>query len=359
MIHAVLGKKDSPTDAIEDYCRLVGQAFKHLGSDLTLVRVAWDEDTWMRALREIWRRSTAWKGEWALVQYTALMWSRYGFPSLFLVVLLLLKMRGVRTAVVFHDPQPFGGGRLVDRIRRFYQRCVMRLTYRWSDATILTIPLEHVSWLPSRASKASFIPVCATVPVSGAKRPSIRNGHEPKTISVFAVSEAADITKEIADITLAARRAAERFPGVRLLTVGRGSAQSESRFRDALKGSSVEFSALGVLPGEAVSQVLADSDVALCVRGTITTQRSSAIASIANGVPLVAYADPSLSAPLAEAGLVGVPYLDGEKLAEATVQVLADPQLWRNLHERSRLAHLKYFSQEAVASRFLEVLQHA
>jgi glycosyltransferase involved in cell wall biosynthesis len=54
--------------------------------------------------------------------------------------------------------------------------------------------------------------------------------------------------------------------------------------------------------------------------------------------------------------VIPISYLDGEKLAEATVRVLADPQLWLDLHERSRRAYEKYFSWEAVASRFLEVL---
>jgi glycosyltransferase involved in cell wall biosynthesis len=359
MIVAVLGKKDFPTDAVEDYCRLLGEVFKHRGFDFSLVRVSWEESGWTRALGDLWRRSADWREDWALVQYTALMWSRRGFPFIFLLVLGVLKIRGVCSAVVFHDPQPYGGRRIVDRIRRVCQLIVMRWIYSFSSVTILTIPLEQASWLPSKPSKANFIPVCSTLPVVGAATSFGGNGREGKTITVLAVSEAADISKEVADITNAAKRAAEHFPHVRLVTVGRGSAQSASRFREALKGSSVEFSALGVLPGEEVSQVLANGDVSLCVRGTITTQRSSAICSIANGIPLVAYADLSLPAPLAEAGVMGVPYLDGEKLADATVRVLTDPQLWHDLHERSRRAHEKYFSREAVAARFLEVLHQA
>lgn len=356
---ALLGRRDRPTDAVEDYCRLLGGAIKERGSDFALMRVPWDERGWQRALSDLWRKSADWKRDWALVQYTALMWSRRGFPPRFLLVLCVLRIRGVRVAVVFHDPQPYEGRRLVDRVRRACQRAVMRWAYRLSDVTIITVPLEQVSWLPSTRSKATFIPIGANLPAITRPGRSTGNGHEGKTITVFSVTDAGDISKEVADITLAAKRAAEHVPRVRLVTVGRGSAESESRFREALKGSSVEFSALGVLPAEEVSQVLANSDVAVFVRGPIATQRGSAIASIANGVPLVAYAEPCLPTPLAEAGIVGVRYLDSEKLAEATVRVLTDPQLWRDLHERSRRAHEKYFSWEAVASRFLEVLHHA
>jgi glycosyltransferase involved in cell wall biosynthesis len=141
--------------------------------------------------------------------------------------------------------------------------------------------------------------------------------------------------------------------------LGRGSAESADLLRQALSGSRVEFEALGVLTAVEVSKVLADADVSIFVRGPISTQRGSAIASIANAVPLVAYARPNLPVPLAEAGVLGVPYPQGEELAQATVRVLTDEQLWCDLHDCSRSAHAKYFSWEAVASRFLEVLRDA
>ncbi len=356
MILAVLGRRDSPTDAVEDYCRLLGEAFKDLGSDFGLMRVAWTERGWLRALSDLWKSSANLKGGWALVQYTALMWSRHGFPSRFWIVLCALRIRRARTAVVFHDCQPYAGKRFRDRVRRFFQRIVMRWAYWLSDATILTVPLHLVSWLPTECSKASFITVGANIPAVGLSRIADCSGRVAKTISVFAVTDVGDISREVWEISLTARKVAECLPQVRLVTVGRGSAESESKFREALKGSSVEFSALGVLPAQKVSQVLTDSDVSLCVRYPMTTSRGSAIASIANGVPLVAYTDPILPGPLADAGIVGVPYLDGEKLAEATIRVLTDPQLWQDLHERSRGAYERHFSWEAVASRFLEIL---
>lgn len=359
LIIALLGRPDSPTDALEDYCRLLGGAFNERAIEFVVVRVPWEKTGWTRALMDLWCRSANWKRDWALVQYTALMWSRRGFPLLFLFVLCALRIRGVRTAVVFHDPQPYAGKRIVDRIRRVCQRSVMRAAYGLSDATALTVPLEQVSWLPPKPSKASFIPIGANLPAITTLGWSARNGHEAKTITVFTVTDAGDISREVADIAFAARRAAEHVARVRLVTVGRGSAESESRFRHALEGSAVEFCALGIRPAEEVSQVLANADVSLFVRGPISTQRGSAIASIANAVPLVAYADRCLPAPLAEAGVVGVPYLGGEELTKATIRVLTDQQLWCELHERSLRAHERYFSWDAVASRFLEILDNA
>ncbi len=358
-IIALLGRRDVPTDALEDYCRYLGQAMKKHGRELELVRVGWSDLGWPRALGRLWRESGEWQGRWVLLQYTALSWSRRNFPFLFLLVLGMLRIRPLHTAVIFHDQLPNGGKNLLDKLRLITKRLVMSWAYRLSDASILTIPLEGVRWLPQRGTKANYIPIGANLPVVAASSWTVRNGHEPKTIAVFVITDAGDISKELADIALAATRATEQIAHVRLVTMGRGSAESESRLREVLKGSAVEFTALGILPAAQVSQVLADSDVSLYVRSPLTTQRGSAIASIANAVPLVAYAKPDLAAPLAEAGVVGVPYLDGKKLAEETVRVLADPQLRQDLHERSRRSYDKYFSWDAVAGRFLEVLNQA
>jgi glycosyltransferase involved in cell wall biosynthesis len=344
---------------VADYCSLLSEAFGEHGIESAVDRVAWDEVGWGQALWHLWRKSAGWKGDWVLVQYTALMWSRRGFSWQFLLVVGALKIRGARVAVVFHDVHPFAGKRLVDRVRRACQLSVMRWAYLLSSRAILNLPLENVPWLLSQTTKARFIPIPATIPPTSSSTRLEEREAEAKVITVLGITDGGDISKEVSDITLAAKRAAEHLPRVRLVTVGRGSAESESKFRQALKGSAVEFRALGILSAEEVSQVLASADVALFVRGRISTQRSSAISSIAHAVPLVAYADPFLPAALAEAGVVGVRYPDGERLAEATVRVLTDDRLWQGLHQRSRLAHEKYFSWDVVASRFLEVLGRA
>lgn len=293
------------------------------------------------------------------MQYTSLMWSRRGFPFLLPLALAVLRMRGVRVAVVFHDQGPFGGVRLVDRIRRGCQRAVMRWAYQQSAAAILTYPREQARWLPGRATKAVSIPIGANIPACCPSLTSPASGTGGKTITVFAITDAGDISREVEDIAAAACLAAERLGGVRLVTLGRGSKESEPKIRQRLAGSAVEFYALGILPAEEVSRVLAASDVSLFVRGPINTQRGSAIASIAAGVPLVAYAGDTLPAPLAEAGVVAVPFGDRGKLAEAAVGVLADPDLRSDLRHRSRRAYPKHFAWEAVAGRFLEVLRSA
>jgi len=377
------------------------------GYKVEVVRVAWEGMGWIRAWRRLWQGSREWKGKWVLVQYTALMWSRRGLPLAFLGILIILKARGVQLVTIFHDVAPYPGRRMVDRIRRACQVGVLRRAYGWAQASVLPVPTDQVSWLPRAATKASFIPVGPNVPPitragygktprnchserseesgpvlfqentqseilrcaqddnRGAFSRSLRvdrfprNGNGPKTIAVFVVTDGGDISQEVAAITQAARTASQHVRQVRLLTLGRGSRESEAAFRNALAGSSVDYQALGILSAEAVSKVLAECDLSLFVRGRITTQRGSAIAAIACGLPLVGYADGCLSGPLAEAGVVGVPPGNRQALAEAVLTVLTNDRLWLELHERSQRAYDKYFSWEAIAGRFVELLGDA
>ena len=93
---ALLGRRDAPTDAIEEYCQYLGAALRVHDFELELARVAWPEDGWPEAMRELERQAHAWRGCWVLVQYTALSWSERGFPLRFLRVLRILRQAGAR-----------------------------------------------------------------------------------------------------------------------------------------------------------------------------------------------------------------------------------------------------------------------
>src|SRR2546427_1791492 len=104
---ALLGRRDSPTDGVEDYCTWLGRGLAKRGIPLAQVRVPWKETGWLRALWWFWQEGTRWRERWVLVQYTAMSWSRRGFPLAFLAALAILRLRSCRIAVVFHDPSGF------------------------------------------------------------------------------------------------------------------------------------------------------------------------------------------------------------------------------------------------------------
>src|SRR5271170_4310028 len=99
---ALLGRRDTPVDGVEDYCTFLGRALGARGIELKHARVPWMENGWIGGLRWLARECAAWRGQWVIVQYTALIWSRRGFPFLALAVLAVLRRAGARVAVVFH-----------------------------------------------------------------------------------------------------------------------------------------------------------------------------------------------------------------------------------------------------------------
>src|SRR5579859_6478733 len=86
---ALLGRRDIPVDGVEDYCTFLAAGLARQGVQLTQVRVKWVERGWVGALRQLGREVKAWRGRWVLLQYTALAWSRRGFPVWTLAVLRL------------------------------------------------------------------------------------------------------------------------------------------------------------------------------------------------------------------------------------------------------------------------------
>ena len=55
-IIALLGRRDEPTDAVEEYCRYLAGALRDRGFAMELTRVPWTERGWTTALRELRER---------------------------------------------------------------------------------------------------------------------------------------------------------------------------------------------------------------------------------------------------------------------------------------------------------------
>ena len=360
---AVLGRRDLPTDGVQDYCGWLGGALKAQGYRLTLHRVAWAERGWVDALRQLHHESAGWRNRWVLVQYTALGWSQRGFPFGLLAVLGILESRGARCAVVFHDPELYGGERLIDRLRRLCQRWVMRTAYACAAHSILTLPPEKVSWLPANPAKAVMIPVGANLPEPPNQTedgtPAPRGEKGEKDVVVFGITGGAHGNRELKDIAYAMNLVAQQVPALRLMVLGRHSEEARDRLSHALNGTEVQLRVLGLLPAEDVARTISRADALLFVRGGITSGRGSAIAGIACGLPVVGYADVRTAFPITEAGVVLVPFGDREALAEALGRVLLDESFNRELRRRSRAAQREHFSWSAIAARYAEVLKHA
>jgi glycosyltransferase involved in cell wall biosynthesis len=357
-IVALLGRRDEPTDGVEEYCQYLGGALRAHGFELSLARFPWKERGWSTALRELVERATDWRGRWVCVQYTALAWSARAFPLRFLSILNLLRRKRARVAVVYHDPGPYPGDRFVDKARRSAQLHVMRGSLRRSDLAIFTVPLNVVSWIGDSPRNATFIPVGANLPLTATnEKRSCNTAHEVLRVAVFGITGGEAGRRESARIVEAMRFASGKLGRLELHAFGRHADDRESLLREGLRGVPVDVQVKGVLPPDEVVNDFRSADVLLFMRGAISTRRGSAIAGIACGLPVIAERGSETSGPIEEAGVVLV---SGEKpgeVGEALSQVLANQNYRAKLAERSRLAQHKYFSWQAIATRYAEELQ--
>ena len=351
---AILGSKDFPTDGVQDYCEFLDSALQHRAVELRIIRVEWKQKGWLRALRELWRDSVDWRDKRVILQYTAMSWSRRGLPFAVLIVLALLRRRGARCAVMFHEPYPQRGSRhALARLRTTCQHWVIRAMHRRADKSIFPDSLGTIGWLPKGSKKAVFIPIGANIPepVAGAAAGS-EIGNTTRTVAIFCLTGAPHFHRELQEIAEAARAVVASGTKIRLLFFGRGTAEAREDIGHAICNMPVEFSILGLLPPAEITATLLKSDAMLCARGTVYPSRGSVIAGIACGLPIVGYRGPETVSPIAEAGLELVPYGQPGALGEALSRVLSDNHLWQQLRDRSLRAHANYFSWEKIAERF-------
>ena len=357
-IIALLGRRDTPTDAVEEYCQYLGNALQAEDYDLRIERVPWEQNEWGAAMRELRRRAKGWKGTWVLVQYTALAWSARGFPMRFVRVLKTLRAAGACAAVVYHDVEPYSGTRVIDRLRRSVQLRAMRDALNQSEVAIFTVALEKITWLRQPVGPMHFIPVGANLPVSHDTVSLKKLSAGAKlSIAVFGVAGGAAGKREIENIAEAVRFSASRVEELRLIVLGRHSIDAQAELRKHLDGTAVELHVLGVLPAEDVARTLCISDVLLFVRGPISTRRGSAIAGIACGLPVVAFSGAETAPPITEAGLaLYSPQRKGD-LGDVLLRVLEDEHYRASLAQQSWLAQAKYFSWRAIAARYVQFMR--
>jgi glycosyltransferase involved in cell wall biosynthesis len=356
---ALFGRGDAPTDALQEYCAFLGEALRAHGYEMETHAVRWAERGWATAISELRREAQNWRGVAVFLQYTALAWSERGFPGRVLRVIAILRAAGARVGVVFHDVEPYGGSRMIDRLRRRAQLRIMRALLKRADIAIFTVALDHVSWRPERRDGVVFIPDGANfsdAAVSVKTDREARDAEAGHTIAVYGVTGGENGRSEIRTIVAAVRDVANTIAGLRLVVLGRNSESSEQEFREGLQDSGVELQVLGVLPPERVAFELMRTDALLFVRGEISTRRGSAIAGISCGLPVICFAGAETAAPITEAGLALYAPEKAGDLSRVLLNVLSDARLREELAAKSRMAFETYFSWKAIAARYVEVL---
>jgi glycosyltransferase involved in cell wall biosynthesis len=222
------------------------------------------------------------------------------------------------------------------------------------DKVIFTVPPEKLSWLKAIPSHAAFIPVGANLPFTESVVSKSSSGIP--TIGVFSITGGEQGARETQLIVSAVQHVSQQFGRVRLSVFGRHSELREAFFLQSFRNCAVDLSVEGVVDSGQVISRLAACDLLLFVRGGISTRRSSAIAGIAAGLPVIASANSETSPPITEAGVVLVNPGDPAKFGEALVHVLSDGKFRAELSTRSRAVFKAHFAWPAIAERFVAVL---
>src|ERR1700680_84106 len=221
---ALLGRgSGAPTDGLEDYCVRLREALKKNGTSLEVIRVPIDEYGWLRSLFWLRRRLAGEEVSVALLQYTALSWSRWGFPAGVLLVAWMLKRSSIPVAVVFHDTQPVGGVRLRDRARRRVQGWVMRRLVRNSLKTVSSLPADRLTWLPAgpQRNKFALIPIGSNMSEALHANAASTNKGGPRIV-VFGIDRN-QMLDEVGQIGRIVSSVARNVGSVRLAVFGLGA----------------------------------------------------------------------------------------------------------------------------------------
>jgi glycosyltransferase involved in cell wall biosynthesis len=354
---ALLGRGEFPADGVADYCNNLASALSRRGASMKSERLPWFDRGWLKSFARLAFAKLPYSADWILLQYTALGWSRRGFPFGALATLWILRRRGARCGVVFHEPwrQGVTHPRIIDRVRASCQDWIIRSLHRASAKSVFTVPLASVEWLPPNDPKNVFIPLGPNIPeVFSDSEPARAEDDIRRTVSVFCLSGPAYIQNELSDIVESTRIAAAQS-GLRLkvVFVGRGTETASEEIAKSFASTGIETENRGLQEPAEISRILSQSDALLCVRGTLNLRRGSAMAGIACGVPLVGYAGSEMGTPLVEAGALLVPLRDQQALGAALARVLMNPGLARELRLKNVATQKKYFSWDTIADSYI------
>jgi glycosyltransferase involved in cell wall biosynthesis len=241
----------------------------------------------------------------------------------------------------------------------------MRRVVALTDHAIFTVQIEKISWLAAEPHNATFIPVGPNLPIPlpthiDAAPPSASLSGVP-SVAVFGVTGGAEGVVESQKILAAVRAASLKLGKLRLFVFGRNADSAGLVLREGLRDLPVELSVEGVLEEAQVVERLSSCDVLLFVRGTISSRRSSAIAGIACGLPVIAWSGTETAPPITDAGVVFVAPSENSSVSQeflnaVLIRVLSDSAYRAELAARSRAAYLEHFSWPAVATRFAALL---
>jgi hypothetical protein len=287
-----------------------------------------------------------------LVQYVPFLYARFGLAPSLVMGLRALRSAGVRIGLFVHEPYvPFT--RPSWWLTGLPMRWQLRALVRLSDIVCASVPafLEIARRSAHKDAQLLLLPVGSTIPVVPGSRAAARMalGLDESEIAVGVFSPGASGLRR--DWLLRAA-SAQGGPPVRWVFFGRNAEAPPAGFPAGAPSLS-----LGWVDPAKASEIFRALDIAAQpFDDGLTLRRTSALAALAHGVPLVSSRGPLFDPALDSAALCAP---TEEDFAATLRRLVETPALREAQGRRGHAFYAERGSVEVAASRLLEALRAA
>lgn len=339
---AIVYRPSHAGDAIDEYSRRITTAIAKADHNVTYVR---------GDLSDL--RRSGLRPQWILLQYMPFSYGRRGIaPGLVRDAIALKRSSGATFGVMVHEAWvPMEGLRTC--LMGTWQRAQLYALARLADVTVVSIE----PFLKTFGERAVHVPVGSNVAVSDLTRSSARAqlgiGDE-LVVALFGTGNphrALDHA-EVALTALAERRGID---GLRVLNLGAGAKRLQN------VPPQLRIDTPGKLPERDISRHLRASDLLLMpFTDGVSTRRTSLMAGLAHGLPVVGLAGSSTDTVLLShpEALVLTPVGDRRAYARAVVTLAADTEGMHRAGAAAQALYAAQFDWPVVASRLIAILGH-
>ncbi|MCE9561938.1 MAG: hypothetical protein K8U57_07775 [Planctomycetes bacterium] len=294
-----------------------------------------------------------------LVQYVP---HAFGFKAMNLLFAVWIASRARRLApvwVMFHEVAfPFSWRPLKHVALGATTHVMARLLAGAADRVFVSVPAwgQMLKWICSGGRGPEWLPVPCTLETDPAPEAVGAVRSQVARVGMPLVGHFGTFGCLVADLLVPALLELLRLaPNTRILLVGRGSVEFATRFKATHPEWTTRVEATGGLPAQTVSAHLQACDVLIQpFPDGVSSRRTSAMAGLANGVPVVTNLG-FLSEPLwACHAVVAAPTPDPIAIAKLGAALLADPVARTDLGRRAVALYRNTFAVEHTIAKLRE-----
>lgn len=324
---------------IDDYCYRLADALQKRSLSVG-VRVLDPTHDAVAQIRSAYSRELP---DLVVFPYTDYLWNpNFGVGISSIRCVRAVADLGARVALHVHDPIPPPGGRVRDKARRLIRSVVLRhLLY---EASVSFWTLESAA----DSASAAFLPAGSSLNY-GLAQPLLET--KLARVAVFGVTPGRAVceAQALAGIWRLVRSRTANAPQLCFVGVASDArAILEAELRPELGGL---LEVHGRSPAEQIQLLLRSCQAALFVRGGVSSRRSSAIAALGEGLPLVAQRNHETSSAWCRNGILLAPEGDLAALAGHLSTLGAPGELSRCSTASAQLFN-EVFHWDRISERF-------